>query len=231
MNVTPEELAAFADGELGEPRQGEIAAAVAADPALAAEIARHRALKERLSAHFAPILHEPVPEKLTALLPGGREAQVVDLATARQRRAARRIPRWGWIAGPALAASLALAVFLPRGGSVPDGYAGGKLADALDSQLVASQASDAPTRVLLSFRNGGGQVCRAFTDSAQSGIACRDANGWRLAATGAAATARQGDYQMAGSDAADLMAKVQTMAAGPALSAEQERAARSHGWR
>jgi hypothetical protein len=229
MSVTREELAAFADGQVDEPRRSEVAAAIEADPALAAEVARHRALKDALSAHFAPILDEPVPESLTALV-GKAEPKVADIAVTRQRRAARGIPRWGWIAGPALAASLALAVVLPRGG-MPDGYADAQLASALDEQLVATQASDASTRILLSFRDDGGQFCRAFAGDAQSGIACKDATGWQLRASGAASAPQQGDYRMASSAAAEIMAKAQSMAAGPALTADEERAARAKSWR
>jgi hypothetical protein len=138
---------------------------------------------------------------------------------------------WGWIAGPALAASLALAVFLPRGGDVPEGYAEAQLASALDQQLVATQSADADTRILLSFRNDEGRYCRAFAGEAQSGIACRDGEGWRLHASGAGPAAQQGDYRMAGGDAADVLAEAQEMAVGPALTAEQEAAAREQGWR
>jgi hypothetical protein len=229
MSVTREELAAFADGQLEEPRLSEVAAAVASDPALAAEVARHRALKDKLAAHFAPVLDQPVPESLTALL-GGPEPKVADLTAARQRKAKRGIPRWAWSVGPALAASLVLAVLLPRGGT-PEGYAAPQLAAALDDQLVATQTSDAPTHVLLSFRKQNGQYCRAFSGAAQSGIGCRDATGWRLQAMGAERNQQQSDYRMAGSAAAELMAKAQEMAAGPALTADQERDARANGWR
>jgi hypothetical protein len=230
MRLGHEELAAFADGELDEPRRGEVAMTVAADPALAAEVERHRALKARLAAHFAPILDQPVPERLTALLEGA-ERKVADFASARQRKAARGIPRWSWIAGPALAASLALAVFLPRGGEVPAGYAKPGLAAVLDSGLVATQASDAPTRILLSFRNRAGQYCRAFSGNTRSGIACKDAAGWRLETTASGATPENGDYRMAGSPASAIMAEAQEMAAGSALTAEQEQAARARDWR
>jgi len=228
MSVTPEELAAFADGQLDEPRGSAVAAAVAVDPALAAEVERHRELRQRLASHFAPILDAPVPERLTALV-GGGEPKVADFTAASQRRAIRGIPRWAWIVGPALAASLALAVFVPRG--TPQGYADPELAGALDRQLVATQASDARTQVLLSFRNHGGQFCRAFSGRTQSGIACRDSTGWRLQATAPGAASEQGDYRMAGSPAAAIMAQAQDMAAGPALTAEQEQAARVRGWR
>jgi anti-sigma factor RsiW len=155
MIPSREELAAFADGELHGTRAAEIKTAVAVDPALAAQLAAHRALKARLASHFAPILDEPVPERLTGAL--APKAGVVDFAAAHERRQqARNLPRWIWIAAPALAASLVVAVLVPRGES-DGGYATGQLAVALDSQLVATQPSDAPTRVLLSFRDQGGR--------------------------------------------------------------------------
>ena len=230
MTVTREELAAFADGELGEPRRSQVEAEVAQDEALAAEVERHRALKAQLGAHFAPVLDQPVPERLTALL-GGGEPVVADFTAARQKREARRgIPRWGWIAGPALAASLALAVILPRGGA-SEGYAGTQLAAVLDERLVAEQAPDEDVRVLLSFRDDAGAYCRAFSGDEQSGIACRDEAGWKLQIEGAGGAGQDTDYRMAGADAAEIMARAQEMAAGPALDAADERAARASGWR
>jgi hypothetical protein len=223
MSVTREELAAFADGQLDAGRDAEVAAAVAADPALEAQVRAHRALKEQLGAHFAPIMAAPLPERLTA--PLTREpAQVIDFTAARQRR----MVRWSWVAAPALAASLALAVFLPRGS---DDYASGTLADTLDGQLVAAQAADAPTRVLLSFRDEAGAYCRAFAGEAQSGIACRDSEGWRLVMERAGVPAQDSDYRMAGNPAADVLEQAQAMAAGPALGAAEEQAAKARGWR
>jgi anti-sigma factor RsiW len=61
MSVTREELAAFADGELEPARAAEVAALVEGDPALAAQVQAHRALKERLGGPFAPILAATVP--------------------------------------------------------------------------------------------------------------------------------------------------------------------------
>jgi len=227
MIVTPEELAAFADGELDAPRAAEVAAMVSADPALAAQVRAHRALKARLGAHFAPIVEAPVPERLAAMLrpePG----EVVDFAAAREKHErSRALPRWTWFAGSALAASLALAVLLQPGGE----YAQGGLATALDGQLVAAQDPAGPTRILVSFRNSEGGYCRAFAARAQSGIACRDDTGWRLAFKGKGAAAGIGDYRMAGSPAAEVLRQAQAMAAGPALDAAGEEAARARGWR
>jgi hypothetical protein len=228
MTVTREELAAFADGELEAARVAELAAEVAADPALQAEVAAHRALKARLGGHFAPILEAPVPDKLTALLETHTDTIVSFTAAKGRRERARTLPRWTWFAGPALAASLALAVFLPRGGS---DYAEGALAETLDGQLVASQDIDASTRILLSFRNKAGDYCRAFAGEAQSGIACRDDDGWRLDMTAPGAPRESGDYRMAGTPAGAVMERAQALADGPALDAAQEQAAKARGWR
>lgn len=230
MTISREELTAYADGELDPARHEEVRAAVEADPALAAEVEAHLKLKRQLSAHFAAIAEAPVPDRFADLL-RPEPAPVADFAAAREKRRKRPGVHWGWIAGPALAASLALAVFLPRGGEAPDGYAGAQLASLLDQQLVATQPADAETRILLSFRDGEGQYCRAFAGEAQSGIACRDAEGWRLRVAGEGAAVQQGDYRMAGGDAADILAEAQDMAAGPALTAAEEAAAREQGWR
>lgn len=224
---TPEQIAAFADGQLEGAELERIAAAIAADPALEKQVGAHRALARRLGAHFAPIAAEPVPDHLAALLKAPQD-NVASLADARARR--KGPPRWAWLAGPALAASLVLALTLRPAGDA--GYADAQLASALDSQLVAGQQADAPVRVLLSFRDSGGAYCRAYERAASAAIACRDAQGWQLRNRSAASSggAPAGEYRQAGS-AGDVLAAAQAMAAGPALSAEEELAARRNGWR
>lgn len=237
MTITPEQLAAFADGELPEAESQKVAALVAQDTELARKVAAHRALRQRLSAHFEPIMTAPLPESLVARLsqPG---SQVADFAQARQQREQQRsIPRWAWIAGPALAASLALAVVLP-GRDDPEttlvggqSYAAGPLADALDNQLSAIQPAAAEPRILLSFKDSEGAYCRGFTGKSQSGIACRDANGWQLRKLIGGSQAESGDYRQAGSADAELMALAQEMAPDGALDADQEEAAKKRDWK
>lgn len=230
MTLAREDIAAFADGQLTGAREAEVAAAIAADPALQREVEAHRALRARLSGHFAPVAEEPVPEALAAML-APRDAAIVDLAAARERRAARRtLPRWGWLAGPAIAASLALAIFLPRG-EASDGYADAQLARVLDDQLVAEQRPGAPTRILLSFRDGEGAFCRAFSSADGSGIACREPGGWKLEALGDGSDAARTDYHMAGASDGAILSRAQQMADGVALDGAQEAAAREAGWR
>lgn len=230
MSPTREELAAFADGELDPARTAEIEAVLAVDPALAAEVEAHRALKMRLSAHFAPILDEPLPARLTA--PLAPAADVIDFASARHRRAERsRLPRWTWIAGPALAASLVLALFGAGSGDKEGRYASPRLAAVLDHQLVSTQRAAAPTRILLSFRDKDGAYCRAFAGPDQSGIGCRDSQGWRLRARGRGSAPGSGGFRQAGSEASAILYAAQEMAAGPALDAGEEEQAAQSGWR
>lgn len=236
MTISPEELAAYADGELSGERRAGVEAAIAADPSLAQQVAAHRALKASLGAHFAPVLDQSVPERLTAMLAGANSLQtdnnVVSFAGARERQQAKKkIPRWGWVAGPALAASLALAVLMPRSGDDGADFAGPQLAAVLDQQLISSQQQDADTRILLSFRSKDGDLCRAYRGEAAGGIACREQQGWRVVNKLDGSSTASSEYRQAGSGDAALLAMVQDMAEGPALDNAQEAAAKEAGWR
>lgn len=227
MNPTPEQIAAFADGQLEGPEQAVVEAAIAADPAMARQVDAHRALRQRLGSHFAPIIEAPVPDHLAMLLTVP-DAAVIDLGAERARR--RRLPRWTWIAAPALAASLVLAVSVTTRHDQLSGYADRQLASVLDNQLVAEQPVNASIRVLLSFRDADGVYCRAFAAKAETGIACREEAGWHMRAGAGASRAAPREYRQAGSEAA-IMQAAQALAAGPALDADAERAARNGGWR
>lgn len=139
MIVTDEELMAFADGELAETDAARVAAAVAADPALAGKLEAQRRLRALLRGTFDPVAAEPVPEDLTLLIaaaaaqeaeedmtdarpPSERftgKPQVIDLAEVRKRRKAeapvkRSRPRHlrRWSIGLAVAATLVLGLMI-----------------------------------------------------------------------------------------------------------------------
>jgi len=238
MSISDEELAAFADGELDGGDAARVAQAIAADPALALKVEQHRALRDDLGARFAPILDQPVPDRLADLL--RPKENIFDFAAARETAleakkrkpsAPSNIPRWGWIAGPALAACLVLVVLMPRSNEVPEGYAGPELAAALDTQLVAEQGSAFATRILVSFQRDDGEFCRAFTSPEKGGIACKDGSGWALVEQTGGTSAPGTEYRQAGNDQASILAAAQEMAVGGALDSEGERIAREAGWR
>ena len=98
MSFDPATVAAFVDGELDDLTARRVEREAESDPALAAEIARHRALKARLAAHYAPIAEEPVPERLRALLASGPSVDT-SLAVRREAKRMRFAPiHWGAIA-------------------------------------------------------------------------------------------------------------------------------------
>lgn len=223
MSVDAETLMAYVDGELDAVSARRVERAVAADPALKAELERHRALSAQLRAAFAPIAEAPVPEGVAQLL--RESARVVPIAEARKRR-----PVLGW-AG-AIAASLLVGVFtgqmMGRGGDVAvEGgalVAQGELARALDTQLASVQAPDAPVRIGLSFRDRDGRLCRSFEQAAMAGIACAGkGERWRLARSSEAERRSGTPYRQAGSPM--LMAEAQAMMEGAPLDAAQEKAA------
>jgi hypothetical protein len=235
MNITDETLAAYADGELERTEAARVAAAVAADPALAAKIEAHCALRSRLAAHYAPLAEQPMPPHLAALLSSAQDkdeqnsGEVLSFAAARQKRGlVPMLRRWGPIAGPALAASLVLAILQPWKGS-PDGYADPALANVLDTQLAANQPASAEIRILLSFERDDGGLCRAWRGEKEGGIACRDDTGWKVEQQFALGSAQSSEFRQAGSET-DLLAAAQDMAAGGALDAAHEQAARDRNW-
>jgi len=240
MTIDPELLAAYADGELGPAEAAQVEAAIAADPALADQVAAHRRLRATLSDHFAPIVDMPVPERLTAMLaPKDNVVSLASVRAAREEERARRAAPSRWMMGGALAASLVLGLFVggqfPGGGPIVsrDGQlvASGALDKALTTQLASAQ-NGASTRILVSFKTGDGRYCRGFESGTTAGIACRDADRWTILRSQASGPmAASGGYRQAGSADADIMAAAQTMAAGPALDAGAEKAARDTGWR
>jgi len=224
---------AYVDGELDDVTAARLSREAEADKELAAAIAAERSLREALGAHFAPILAEPVPEHLTAPFDAARK--VVSLDEVRKRRLGfnARTLRW---AAPAMAAALVLALVIPGMGGRQtesrDGltFASNDLAQALDSQLASDQPLGGETRVLLSFADDAGTLCRGFARADLSGIACREDGGWHLRVQRDGVDVSASDYRQASSVDNAIMTAAQDMAAGPALDAEQERAAKARGW-
>ncbi|MGV3511555.1 MAG: anti-sigma factor family protein [Novosphingobium sp.] len=225
MIPTPEQLAAFADGQLDPAEAAAVSAAIAQDPALASNVAAHQALRAKLQQRFAPVADEPVPDRLAALIQAA-DSTVIDFAAAKARRKAAM--RWTWIAGPAIAASLAL--FLTLRGPADASYAPDEIAAVLDGQLTSEQPANAPVRVLLSFRDGNGGFCRAYAARDRSAIACRDKQGWKLQASDRGQTGTVTTQYRQAASPASILAQAQAMASGPALDGQAERDARANGW-
>lgn len=230
MSFDPATVAAFVDGELDDLTARRIGREAESDPALAAEIARHRALKARLAAHYAPVADEPVPDRLRALLTPDLAVDT-SLAARREAKRARFAPaHWGAIAAALiLGLTLGLRPWMPAASVAETNgavVAAGPLAAALDTQLASNQPSGAGVRIGLSFEDGAGRYCRSFESRSLNGIGCRDGGDWHLERMMAGQAGA--DYRQASSG--ELAATAAAMMKGEPLDAAGERAARNRGW-
>jgi hypothetical protein len=227
-----EKFFAWLDGELAPAEAAEMEAKVAADPQLQHLAEQHRALGTQLRGAFDPIAAAPVPEHLQAAL--HPSAEVIDFAAARRARTMPSLPQWA-----AMAATLALGLFVgtmvPQRASGPVEMQGGKiyaaaaLDHALDAQLASAPAGD--VRIGLTFRDQAGEICRSFTQSASSGVACRSGGKWQLKGLFAAPERQGSDYRMAAGMDPNLAALVDSTISGEPFDAAQERAAKDRGWK
>jgi hypothetical protein len=238
MKFSDEMLMAFADGELDEPTMRQLEQAIQADPALAAAVARHRALRADVFAAFVPVLDEAIPARLAQ---AAGSAQVIDLASARPPKTAPK-PRWSWPEWGALAAMLMVGVAVGRlqligepamvaavgtGGTLA---AQGALAQALSQQLSGTTPNSATARIGVSFIGRDGNYCRSFLLPASAGLACKHGEQWEIPVM-AASEASTSAYRLAGSETPPaILEAIDQRMAGKALGAQEEQAARDHGW-
>jgi hypothetical protein len=246
MNLDDETLMAYADGELEPAQRTQIAAALEKDPSLAARVEKHRALRAAVAGAFAPVLQDPVPERLRVAAGGAAPEQrargnVVQFPSRGSRTAGTPWRAREWLA---MAASLVLGVMLswrafspanPEMIAASNGAlaARGALATALDRQLASNQPGDAAVSIGLTFKARDGSYCRSFALRATgtAGLACRSGGEWRIPVT-ASADAAGGDIRPAGdSIPSAVMQAIEARIAGDALAALEETQARDAGWK
>ncbi|KQY16979.1 hypothetical protein ASD28_20585 [Massilia sp. Root133] len=228
MTYSDDTLMAYADGELEAAERAAIEQAMRTDPAIAAAVERHRALRADVAAAFAGILDEPVPARLRPPAP------VVSLAVERDKRR-----RWSWPEWGALAATLVVGVLAGRmipGGGGPaiagngnQVLAQGELAAALDRQ-VGGKAEGA-VKVGVSFAARDGAYCRGFVMGASAGLACREGGQWKIPVLAEAEKEAAGGYRQAGSALPPaVLDAIDARIADRPLDAAGEEAARARAW-
>jgi|TARA_R100001244_G_scaffold20643_8_gene21623 anti-sigma factor RsiW len=242
MTFDEQTVMAYVDGECDAVTRKRIEKAMVTDTALAGQIARERALRDKLAAHYAPVMSEEIPDRLAALLTAparpdvdtsfaSRQAQRV--MAKEQRGRGFGVAQWG-----AMAATLALGIVVGQygldGGSnslfVQQGsalVASGTLERTLDKQLASAQADDSAFRIGLTFRAKSGVICRSFTGEAVSGIGCREGQQWKMVNT--LPGGGQNDYRQASSSAINAAA-AELMEDAP-MDADAERKSLETGWR
>ena len=242
-------LQAYVDGELDVASAAGIDAALAQDDLLARRVHKARELRAQLKAAFDPVLAEPVPAHLAALLQAEssqaavRAAPPTTPAGSRGFGADRRRGRRRWfVPAAAVAASIAvltMAIWWQGSGDllrVRDGqqFAAGALSQALDQALASEPDPRAPVTIGLTFRSADGPICRTFVAHAKpamAGLACHQQAGWSLPALRTAVEPEGGDLRQAASALPpEVQAAVDARLRGDAFNAQQERAARDAGW-
>ncbi|MGZ3183061.1 MAG: anti-sigma factor family protein [Telluria sp.] len=234
MNYTDDILMAYADGELDAGTRQSIEQAMRDDPAVAARVQDHKALRALAATAFAETLQEPVPERL-AMLVQPQVAQLADARAARERRTNLR--RWSWAELGGMAAALVIGVLsghvlwqreaplATRNGVL---VAEGSLAAALSNQLASDRPGD--VNVGVSFLGKDGNYCRTFTYGATAGLACRADGRWTLPVV-AEAPAQDTAYRQAGSTLPTaVLDEMDERIDGSALDRDAERQARERGW-
>lgn len=242
-DLSRETLNAYADGELSPAEMTRVAALLAKRPDLQAYVENQARLKHHLQESFAPLLGEPIPERLLQATLARRTSPVPAWRVRLQE-----FFTWN-VVGPAaatLAAGLLVAVVVERFASEQTPFvksfengrilAQGKLAQALDDQL-ASNAQAGPVRIGLSFQSKQGRDCRTFewisAAVSTSGVACRVGADWHVAAL--ATEARHANdtaaYQTAGAEMPQsIRSTVSAIISGQPFDAADERDARAHHW-
>jgi hypothetical protein len=251
MKFSDEILTAYADGELGEPARTQIERAIRLDPALAARVAQHKAMRSRVSHAFASIVNEAIPPRPQ---PGVGSGKVVHLNAVRaarqqqqQQQQARERPRWSWRQGVAIAAALVAGLAAGALGlrAFDDGgrilavsgtngalVAQGTLAGALSRQLASGGPSGSRVRIGASFLAKDGNYCRSFAVGATAGLACMDGGQWRVPVLEQASAGEPESYRQATTEIPNaVLGAIDQRIAGAALSADDERAARERGWK
>jgi surface antigen len=242
IELTPEILMAYVDGQLDSAQSREVEAALADDPAAREMVARFRRSSEILGAGLEGVLHEPVPQRLLDAA-RGEPARVVAF------RPRTRDQAWhGW-PGLAAAATVLLVVGITAGallfGSGDQAVmtaASDPMQRALESQQSGSPwvAQDgAQVTPVLTFRAADGRPCREFEsttgDTASFGVACRDAQGRWVAQIevqrGLLPAAIQAQHYLPAAGGTDPVSDVlDLLGAGPALTVEEEARLLESGW-
>jgi len=242
VGITDQLLMAYVDGELSPDLAALILSRMEAEPDLLDRLEQHQRLRSQLSAAFGPIMGEPLPPNLTALL--AREG--VKVASPSAKSAQGNVFRGfdgAWPMWAAAAAATVIGVGLSEFRHMDDPLAlsggrivaSGPLARSLEHDLAADSAG-AGAKIMASFEDRSGRYCRVFEaagGSHEDGVACKNDGRWQVVALAnpAGPEPSAGYRQASSAVAASVAAAVDEFQASNALTPEQERQARTQQWR
>jgi hypothetical protein len=215
VKPTPEELMAYADGELDAEHAKRVEHAISADPVMRAEVEAHRRTRAAAREAFDTMAQAPMSPGLRQLAGSLSAPRRPAAWNFGPRNAAEARKLWAPLALPAaLAAALGIGVVSTalvtassddlidwRNGP----SAGSQLARVLDRSPSgeASGSGERQAVVVASFEAADGRICRQFElgGGAADGVACRTDESWSIIALAQRPGGPNG-YQAAGDDSA-----------------------------
>jgi anti-sigma factor RsiW len=248
MNFDDETLMAFADGELDEATTLTVERAMETDDALMMRVAAFMETRAAAKDTFAHA--DTVPEALEEAVRGMVErhraamppaSKVVSLDAARAKRLAFAPSTWQLPLAASLATAIAAGFIGYQIGQAPgtapagsdiDGFSSAEIAGVLDSaasgEEVAIADGSGRLRMISSFNDRSGALCREYEVDRSQGasvvaVSCRDEADWAMRFAVAAPAGGDGYAPASSLDA--LEAYLGAIEAGPALTADEERAA------
>lgn len=246
VELNPELLMAYIDGELDAEQKASVEAWIARDPEARAMAESFRESGEMLRENFDEILNLPLPRHLIDTVRKNKADP--DILPLRPWKPKAHISRWP---GLALAASIALFVGVLAGATLfrdsaveKPSTAANLLQKTCESQpmgamLVSDDKFESVTPVL-TFLAADGRVCREFERQTRSrkkvGIACRNSDGQWVAFIEidrillAEATGGESDYKTASGPPDLLDTALSALGAGRGLTPAEEQRLRSQGW-
>jgi hypothetical protein len=240
MTFSDEDLMAFADGELDDIKRKQIEDAINRDPEIARRVASHRALQNAVQKSFEPVLEEPVPDRLltaarSAAKSAPRESKSNVVPLRGRGAPTHQRPRWIALAASFILGALALQlVTYLRNKPETDAQiiGSGALQRALSTQLASDQ-TNRPVRIGITFLSKSGEYCRTFRLQELAGLACNETGSWKLMVMArlANASAGNGGYRPAGSDTPPAIVQaVNDTVSGEPLDSKTEAEARAQKW-
>lgn len=247
MTVDDNMLFGFVDGALDAPAMEKVAMAIVADPALAERVERQVELIREMRAEMDRDLAPPVPSLWTAAIDARVETPLGNLENF--AAGARKQVSWKlWQIGGAIAASLVIGITIGASTASPSPGAPGFIGDQ-DGQLVAGSELAAAldtarsgrpyllkdalsVDIKQSLRAADGRLCRQAAVSGRDSVgvlACRNADGWQIAALTTDIHPESTGYVQASGD--DPLDTAITRLGGEHLDAAAERAAIDNRWR
>jgi hypothetical protein len=243
VSPTPEELMAYADGELDAEHARRVERAIAGDPAMRAEVEAHRRTRAAARAAFDAMAQAPMSPGLSHLAGTLSAPKRPTAWNFGPRSAAEARKLWAPLALPAaLAAALGIgvvstALVTASSDNLIDWRngpsAGTQLARALDAAPSGQAAGSGERQVMVvaSFAASDGRYCRQFElgGGAADGVACRTERDWSIVAL-AKRPGGPGGFQPAGGENPVAVA-VAGLKPGPRIDADAERELIGKKWK